>query len=115
MKRLLMTLALLPLAGPAGAHGPGTEWLMDGDYKNSGGEHCCSADRDCLPIPNSDLELTPQGWKYLPTGEVISERDTFRSRDPQGRHWRCHGTIYWRDNVRLPEKTRCLFVAPGTG
>ncbi len=113
MRWTLVVLALLPFVGQARAHGPGTDWLMDGDYRNSEGEHCCSPGRDCQPIPNRDLELTPMGWKYLPTGEVVSERDTFLSRDPLGQHWRCQGAILWRDNKRLPEKTRCLFIAPG--
>jgi len=86
---------------------------MDGGYRNAEGEHCCSPNEDCDPIADKDLELTPQGWKFLPTGEVISEGDTLQSRDPEGRHWRCRGAIVWRNGARQPQKTRCLFIAPG--
>jgi hypothetical protein len=106
----ILVLALL-FARPALAHDPHPDWMMEPQYKNGQGEHCCSPNRDCKPIPDSDLELTPEGWKYLPTGEIIPEKSTFRSRDLT--HWRCEGTIYWRSNVRQ-STTRCLFVAPGT-
>lgn len=86
--------------------------MEEPQYKNGKGDPCCSPDRDCKPIPDSDLELTLRGWKYLPTGEIIPERSTFHSRDTK--NWRCEGTIEWLDNVRQPSKTRCLFVVPRT-
>ena len=110
-KRAAFLLLTTLFAGPALAHDPHPGWMMEPQYKNNQGEHCCSPNRDCKPIPDRDLELTPRGWKYLPTGEVIPERNTFRSRDTT--HWRCEGTIYWYSNIRQ-SKTRCLFVAPGT-
>lgn len=106
--------ALVLVQCEARGHEPGTEWMMDGGYQSgSTKEHCCSPNRDCNVVPDTDLELTAAGWRYKPTGEIVPERDTFRSRDPQGRHWRCAGTIYWYGNAR-EQKTRCLFVAPGT-
>ena len=114
--RRFLAVALFLLQGicaMAEAHEPGTEWMMDGGYRNSRNEHCCSPNKDCQVIPDSDLELTPAGWRYKPTGEIIAERDTFVSRDKEGRHWRCQGTIYWSGDKKR-DTTRCLFVAPGT-
>lgn len=102
---------LLLLALPALAHDD-HDWMRADGYRNSRDEHCCSPDKDCKPVPDSDLEPTAAGWRYKPTGEIIPQGDTFVSRDRQGRHWRCQGTISWL-NGRKTETTRCLFVAPG--
>jgi hypothetical protein len=110
-KVVAFLIVTITFAGPVLAHDPHPLWMMEPQYKNGNGEHCCSPNRDCQPIPDSDLELTPQGWKYRPTGELIPEASTFRSRDTT--HWRCEGTIHWYNNMRQ-SKTRCLFVAPGT-
>src|SRR5262249_49244269 len=105
----VLVLCMLSVS-PAAAHDPHPGWMQEPQYKNGKGEACCSPNRDCKPISESDLELTPQGWKYLPTGEIIPKRSTFSSRDTT--NWRCEGTIEWLNNLRQPSKTRCLFVAP---
>lgn len=95
----------------AWAHGPDTEWLMDGQFRNMLGEHCCSPGRDCQPIPAGDVERLKNGWLYKPTGEVVPDGNVHRSRDPQDRYWRCEGTRYWGlDGRSAPTKTRCLFI-----
>lgn len=109
MRAAALTIAILA-AGPAWGHDD-HDWMRSDGYRSgTTKEHCCSPNRDCLPIADSDLEMTPAGWRYKPTGEVVPEQDTFRSRDPQGRHWRCQGAIYWRDGVSEPPRTRCLFI-----
>jgi hypothetical protein len=112
--RVALTAKVLVLCvlsvNPAAAHDPHPGWMQEPQYKYGKGEPCCSPDRDCRPISDSDLEMTSQGWKYLPTGEIISKRSTFSSQDTT--HWRCEGTIDWLVNVRQPSKTRCLFIAP---
>lgn len=105
---LIGTILLIQCEGRA--HEPGTEWMMDGGYRNQVGEHCCSPNRDCNPIPSSDVERSKGGWIYKPTGELVPDGNVHRSRDPQDRYWRCAGPIIWQFNIQQPVKTRCLFI-----
>lgn len=85
---ILFPIALL--ASPAAAH----DWHPP---------QCCSG-RDCYPVEDDAVTMTPAGWLIRATGEVIPASKAQFS--PDGRFHRC--------SVRgeLGEKTLCLFV-PG--
>jgi len=108
---ILLAAFVAGTSWPAAAHEPGTEWIMDGQFRSQSGEHCCSPGRDCQPIAASDVALTTAGWIYKPTGELVPQASVYRSRDPQDRFWRCEGTRHRDMNNKLfPTKTRCLFI-----
>lgn len=88
----LAILALGLLASPAAAHS---------FYSTQ----CCN-EKDCGPIADELVQATPQGWLYVPTGEVFAYGKDGRLRDsPDGKFHRCP----------FPAgNTRCLYT-PGMG
>lgn len=93
---LLPMLAVVALAAaPATAH----EWYP---------LKCCS-DRDCQPIDQSEVRMTPKGWEIAATGEVIPFGDRREQYSPDGEFHRC-SRAFVQSNAE--DRTICLFV-PG--
>lgn len=57
MTRVLPLAVLLSVAGVA----QGQSWYPP---------QCCSV-RDCRPVPESRIKVTPQGYRYTITGETV--------------------------------------------
>lgn len=102
--RILIVAVGIVTIGAAGtvlAHGD-HDWMRVDSFRNPiTGEHCCG-ENDCAVVPAADVEVVPDGWKILSTGERIPEHETLRSKD--GRFWRCH---------QPNGKRRCFFAPPG--
>lgn len=69
---------------------------------------CCSQ-QDCQPIDESEVSMTPRGWKVEATGEVIQFGDRREHYSPDGEFHRCSRAFINSDNE---DRTICLFV-PG--
>jgi hypothetical protein len=90
MTRLALAAALV-LAGlsPAGAHG----WY----------DPACCSNRDCAPIPNTEVEWTPKGWHVIGEDRYFGHGDWgFRRSEDTGWH-RCEFPLG-------SGRTRCLYV-----
>lgn len=70
---------------------------------------CCS-DKDCKPIPASDVEATSQGWRIILTGETFAYDDHRIKPSPDGAFHRCAASA----NFTAQGHTLCLYV-PGMG
>lgn len=81
---------------PAFGHDAPTGWSYDGS---------CCAGVDCEPVPMTEIEVTADGYRYKPTGEVIPFGQARKSGD-QDFH-RCRF-----DHENPLSKTRCLYAPP---
>lgn len=95
-------------AGLSWGHGPGSDWIMDGDYRDAAGLHCCSPGLDCLrAAPGEVVRIFLRdgrlGWRHLPTGSVLWDGDPGIHRSETAEMWRC---------VRGGQM-KCLFIAGG--
>lgn len=92
--QIVLILILCAVAFQAWAH----EWYPS---------ECCHS-RDCAPMPSSDVEITPQGYRIKPTGELIpfgQERTT----PPEGGGL-FHRCTYSDGTTRIQDGKLCLYV-----
>ncbi|WP_374634018.1 hypothetical protein [Ferrovibrio sp.] len=94
---------MLALSLAAAAHGPGSDWLMNGDYRDNYGLHCCSPGLDCLRAEPGEVVRVKGGWLHVPTDTELLDGDAGIHRSESGEMWRC---------VRGGQM-KCLFIAGG--
>lgn len=87
----------------AHAHGD-AQWIMDGRYTSPIDGTLCCGPTDCEPVKRVDVIEEPEGWRYIPTSELMPRRFVHKSID--ARFWRCHDPLNWF-------KTKCFFVPFG--
>ena len=66
----------------------------------------CCADRDCREAREGEVTFTPDGWRIVPTKEILTMSDR-RILDSQDHH--IHICQY-RDSNTAQLRTRCLYL-----
>jgi len=71
----IMVLAMVLTCGP-----------VEAEAHDFYARECCN-DHDCRPAMSGEVVQVPQGWRIIPTGEIVPQWATRRS--PDGRIHRC--------------------------
>lgn len=74
-------------------------------------DYSCCSDRDCKPVPTEAIRVTPKGYVYVPSGEVIGYSDRrIRATPPEDTQQRYH--VCTTGGMPLG-KVLCLYVPQG--